>query len=233
MGGVRWVVTGTLVSAGVLAVVLLKACGDEPKQPPPERDPRILVVDGVEIRRSELAEYEPYLRQLDPTMGEMTRLRELIQQFLLPLKMARRDFQEQRRVQRQRAEAVIKSLSPTPGADELMEQTKRVPGARKLEGWIRQHMQIPEQRWAFDDARVLQASPILETPLGFTILASLRKDPGPTLAYDKADIWFVPFHTHETKAFGAWWAKVQKDVAHKLTYVHPDYAEALPYWLKQ
>ena len=220
-------VAGTLLASG-----LLLTCNGEQDGNPTERNPVILVVDGMEIRRSEVAEFEPYLEDLDPTTGRTKRAKWVLEQFVLPLRLAQRAFPAERREQRKRAEALARVLGPSAGYDDLASQSQRVPGAG-LGTRMRQALELPEQRWAFADAHMEQVSPILETPRAFTILATLGKRPGPTKVFDSADIWLVQFPTHDKKAFDAWLSEVKKSIADKLTFVHEDYRQAVPYWFKQ
>ena len=221
-----------LVLGGTVVLLIWK--GGKETEPPVERDPVILRVADLEVRQSEIATYEGYVKKLDPTIGEMTRKRAILDVYLLPLKLAQRDFPKERAKQRKSAEALAKVLGGSAGYDELVSQSKRFPGARLQQGVVCRMMSLPEARWAFADEHVGRASPILETPRGYSILATLDKRPGPTMHYDSIDVWVAPFHTHDNHpAYLDWLAKSKASLAGQLTFIHDDYREALPHWLHQ
>lgn len=231
-GARRAVVVATAVAVGGSAVLL--TCGGEGPAPPTDKDPVILRASNLEIRRSEIAGFEAYLQRLDPTMGEMTRKRAILDNYLLPLKLARRDFPEGRSQQRRRAEALVKVLGTAAGYDDLATQSKLFPGAGLEEGVARGAMSLAEARWAFADENIGRASPILETPRGYSILATRDKQAGPTMLYDRVDVWVTPFHTHAThRAYLDWLVRAKASLSGHVTFIHPDYKEALPYWLRQ
>jgi hypothetical protein len=226
-------VTLTLLGLAGGVLLLLTCNGDSDPELPAEKDPLILRVADLEVRHSEILAFEDYLAQLDPTTGEMKRCRDLLSIYLLPLKLAQRDFRNKRADQRKRAEVLSGVLGNSASHDELIEQTRRYPGAHMEHGVVRRVMTLPEARWAFEDSHIGQASPILETPRGYTILATLDKQPGPTRHYEAADVWVVPFHTHDHRSFVDWLAKAKSSLSGKLTFIHDDYKEAIPYWLRQ
>ncbi|MHC4078371.1 MAG: hypothetical protein ACYST0_08030 [Planctomycetota bacterium] len=225
-----------MAAAAVLGLgvgVLLLTCNGDPPAEPPATDPVILRAADVEVRRSEIAALDDYLQELDPTLGEMTRRRAVLDLYLLPLKLAQRDFEKERAVQRKRAEALARVLGDSASCDDLAAQGRRFPDAGLRQGLVRRVMALPEARWAFAEAHVGQVSPILETPRGYTILATLEKRPGQTKHYDVADVWVVPFRTHPQKAYLDWLPRAKGSLAGKLTFIHEDYKEALPHWLRQ
>lgn len=229
-----------MVAATLLALggsPLLLTCGSDEPTPPSDTnhtDPVVLRAAGLEIRRSEIAALEDYVQELDPTVGEMTRKRAILDNHLLPLKLAQRDFPRERGRQRQRAEALFKVLGNAAGYDDLATQSQRFPGAGLEEAVVRGNMSLPEARWAFADENIGRASPILETPRGYSILATRDKQAGPTMPYDTIDVWVTPFHTHATRrAYLEWLVRAKASLSGHVTFIHPDYREALPYWLRQ
>lgn len=233
MSGTRWVVviaTGLALAGSTLFLT----CGGEEPAPPPDKDLVVLRAPGLEIKRSEIAALEGYVKKLDPTIGEMTRKRAILDNYLLPLKLARRDFPKERAQQRQRAEALARVLGKAASYDDLAAQSRLYPGAALEEGVVRQAMSLPEARWAFADENVGRTSPILETPRGYSILATLEKRAGPTMHYDSVDVWVTPFHTHANRrSYLDWLVRAKASLSGHLTFIHDDYKEALPYWLRQ
>jgi hypothetical protein len=229
----RWVVviaTGLALSGSTL----LLTCGGGEPAPPADKDPVVLRAAGLEVKRSEIAALEGYVQRLDPTIGEMTRKRAILDHYLLPLKLARRDFPKERAQQRQRAEALARALGDAAGYDDLATQSKLYPGAGLEQHVARRAMSLPEARWAFADENVGRASPILETPRGYSILATLEKRAGPTMHYDSIDVWVTPFHTHANRrSYLDWLVRAKASLSGHLTFIHDDYKEALPYWLRQ
>ena len=215
------------------SVVKLAWNGGQKPEPPAEEDAVILRVAGLEVRHSEILACEDYVEKLDPTIGEMARKRAILDLYLLPVKLAQRDFPKERAEQRRSAETLAKFLGDSAGYDDLATQSKRFPGARLEQGVVRAAMSLPEARWAFADEHIGRVSPILETPRGYSILATLDKRPGPTMHYDAADVWVAPFHTHELRAYTDWLATAKASLSGQLTFIHDDYKEALPYWLRQ
>ncbi len=221
------------VALGGGVLLLLTCNGDYLPEPPVQKDPVILRVADLEVRQTEIQAFADYLQELDPIMGKMKRCRDLLAGYLLPLKLARRDFPNERAGQRKRAEVLARVLGNTASYDDLVAQSQRYPGARLQKALVRPLMTLPEARWAFEDIRIGQASPILETPRGYSILATLDKQPGPTRHYDAADVWTVPFHTHDYRTYVDWLARARQSLSGKVTFIHHDYKEALPDWLRQ
>ncbi len=233
MGKMRSVVMGTVAGVALAASGVLWTC-DQRTEPQPQKDPVVLRVGGLEVRQSEIAAFEAYVEKLDPTMGKMARKRAILDLSVLPLKLAQRDFPKQRAEQRSRAEALAQALGNSAGYDDLVSQSKHLPGARLQQGLVHRVMSMAEARWAFADEHVGRVSPILETPRGYSILATLDKRPGPTMHYDAVDVWVAPFYTHaDRRSYLEWLTRAKASLVGRLTFIHDDYKEALPYWLRQ
>lgn len=231
--GRRWQAAVTAVVLALSGSGLLLTCNDT-DAPGPEKDPVVLHVADVEVRQSEIAAFDDYLARLDPTLGEMTRKRAILDSYLLPLKLAQRDLPEQRAEQRRRAEALARVLGDSASYDDLATQSRRIPGARLERGVVRRAMSLPEARWAFADEHIGRASTILETPRGYSVLATLDKRRGATLHYDSVDVWIAPFHTHaEHRDYLDWLARAKASLSGRLDFIRDDYREALPHWLHQ
>ncbi len=215
------------LQAALLATLSLAACQDE-KPPTPAVDQEVaLIVDGISVSRGELEEHLPYFRSTS-NLGRNYILREILTQHLLPLKFAQRDFAAARKEQRQRAEALVKILGQGSYAD-LLRLSEHYPNRKLLQAEGRQgKFAIPETCWVFDDMNVGGVSPILELPQGFSILGAIAKHPGRTTAYDTVDACVLHFFNLDTEEYAAWRKEAKKSFQGKLSYVHPDYVDALP-----
>jgi len=230
------IVAGTfvvLVGGTVLGAVLPIGCDGEkpPTEPPAPSDP-VIQVDGIVITRGEVEGYNDYFRDLDPTMGRDHCTRILLDQFLLPLKFAQREFAAQRQVQRERARSLANSLGESAGHDALLERTGKNRDAEKKANAIRQELPLPEQRWLFADENVGRVSPVLETAQGFSLVAAAEKIPGMTKAFDRADVLLVRFYTHRSRAYAQWRSDLRQrvqELAPDKKLIHPEFRDAFPW----
>ena len=46
-------------------------------------------------------------------------------------------------------------------------------------------------------------------------------------------MWTVPFHTHDYRTYVDWLAGAKQSLSGKVTFIHHNYKEALPDWLRQ
>lgn len=212
-------------AAALLAVtVLLSACsGDAPAEE------RLLVLDGIEIR---LAEVEPYVAFLDsfiPEGGRKTKIQRVLDEYLVPLRLAQRAFPAERRQLKERADAL---RSVATNVNELEQQSRLIKEKRRS-NLTRMHAHLPVAMFAFDPLRVGAVSPPLEMPEGWYVVGAfdLRESPGMVLD-DYIDALQVGFITHTTSQWHEWYDAAKVELADKASFVHPDYVNAMPPWIR-
>ncbi len=211
------------LAALVLAVVGT-ACGADAAP----ADDRLLVVDGITIT---LAEVQPYLTFLDsflPEGGRKAKLLRVLDEHVLPLRLAQRAFPEQRRAALQRAADLC---AVAGNAAELDAQSRLLPD-RTRRNVTRLHPRLPVAMFLFDPLRVGSVSPPLEVPSGYVVAAAFDLQESALVLDDLADTLQVGFMTHDPTAWAAWLLAERQRVGAAVTHVHPDYREAMPEWLQ-
>lgn len=207
--------------------LILCACGPEDQPSPPPGV--VLEVDGLEITAEELAQFDDYFESLDPTMGRNYRTREFLDQFVLPLRLAQRAFPEDRAEKRQRATVLAEAIG-NGGYSALVERGEVYGGYKPDHPYSRNDLPLPVARFVFDENHLFQVSPPIEVAQGFALIATYRLMQGISTVQDRAEVYFVPFYTLDSSQFATWY-EVQKDrIRNRVTYVHPDYRQALPSW---
>jgi len=205
-----------------------------PDPPPgPRATDAALTIEDVSITHGEIEALVEYFRSTDPRMGRNKCIRALLDQFLIPLAFVARDKAPELKTQRQRAQALVEALGEA-GYDELVDKARLIPGLQVQKGMIRQHVTIPEQQWLFDDIRVGQMSPVLASPVGYSVVAAKAKHIGHTTASDSADIVIVPFHIFTPKEFDLWYADLKlrlEQLPPSAFRFHQDLSDALPPWI--
>jgi hypothetical protein len=200
----------------------------------PAAETRLLVVDGLEIT---LADVEPYVAFLDsylPELGRKTKIQSVLEDHLIPLRYAQREFAEQRRQQRQRAQDLC---AVAGNAAELEQHAAQITDKRRSE-LRRQGALLPVAMFAFDPQqaplRVGAVSPPLELPHGFFVVGVLDHHESPGMkADDYVDVLQVGFLTHTRKDWMTLFEGVKPTLGGKVTFVHPDYVHAMPPWLRR
>lgn len=220
---------------------ILTSCDHDPKAGPatdqkaakPVATQAALTIEAVSITHGEIESLVRYIRETDPRLGRNKCIRVILDQFLIPLAFVRKEKAEQLKLQHTRADALVESLGKA-GYDELVEKAARMPGFQILKDMIRQHVTIPEQRWLFDDLKTGQMSPVLASPLGYSVVAAKAKRTGLTTAADRADVVIVPFRVFSTLEFDLWYADLKQRLsqlpAAAVSY-HQDLRDALPPWI--
>ena len=223
----------------ILLVACLAAGCAEPEEVPGAPslpDGVAMRIDGVDVPRAMLDDYDAYLRDLDPRMGRNHTTRILLDELVIPVLFARREFAKEWEEQRAHAGGLRRALGEAAGYDDFVQRTKTFRDAEKLPGVIRQHLPLPEQRWLFADENLGRVSPVLEHAQGFSVVAATDKDPGLTKAFDRADAFVVRFYTQRAQAYRSWWVALQKrlgELPPSAILVHPDFRDAIPPWLPE
>ncbi len=207
------------------------ACAPDDQPSPPPGAGVVLEVDGLQITAEELRQFDDYFENLDPTMGRNYRTRELLDQFVLPLRLARRAFAEDRAEKRQRATVLAEAVGNS-GYAGLVERGEVYGGVKPDHPYSRNDLPLPLARFAFDEDHLFKVSPPIEVAQGFALIATFQLMQGISTVEDQAEVYFVPFYTLDSAQFATWY-EVQRDrIRNRVTFVHPDYREALPPWLK-
>jgi hypothetical protein len=191
-------------------------------------DDRLLVVDGIEIT---LAEVEPYVAFLDsvlPEGGRKAKVLRVLDEHLLPMRMAQRAFPEQRRQMLERAQGLADVATNAP---ELDEQSRLVTDRHRIKASRVQPL-LPVAMFLFEPLTVGAVSPPIEVPAGFVVTAAFDLTESQLMLDDYVDALVVGFPTHELEPWMAWLNAEKARIGPLVTYVHPDYREAMPEWLQ-
>ncbi|MEM7202346.1 MAG: hypothetical protein AAF628_18895 [Planctomycetota bacterium] len=213
--------------AGLL-VLALGACHSE-GEPIAQRGDVFLELDGMAFRRAELAPFLAYYDRVNRRVGRNTRIQVILDMHLIPRQLARRAFAEERRALQESCEALHRVVG-NGGYPELVAKGKAVPGA-ELQVVERSDLPLAVAAYAFRDEAIGVLSPVIETPQGFCLVSVREHHRGTLTTLDTAELFLVPFYTHDAAAFEAWLQQARAEVAGALDWVHPDEAEALPPWL--
>jgi len=214
----------------VLGCVLLAwaACRKHAPVVPPEPGPaqRLLVVDGIVITFGDLQPYADFLARYRADAGRRTRLAKVLDDHVLPLFLARRAFPEERQQQLDKA----KGLCSVAGNVLELEQYGKELGIRKSVTPGR--VEIPTAMFLFDELTTGKVSEPIELPWGYLVCAAFDLRRASVAVDDVCDSFMVGFTTHDRASWDTWLAGERQRIARKLTWVHPEYRDLLPHWLK-
>ncbi len=211
----------------VVAVALLAGGGCSEKVP--ANDDRLLCVDGIEIKLSEVEPYVAFLDSFLPEGGHKGKILRVLDEHLLPLRLAERAFPAERKLALARATALTEVATNVVELDQrsqlLPERSRR--NIARLQPWL------PVAMFLFDPLRIGSVSPPIPVPRGFMVAAAFDlNDKSPVVLSDYVDALQVGFMTHDVETWVPWLAAEQKRIGELVTYVHPDYREAMPSWLQ-
>ncbi len=211
-------------AAHVACLLALAACGDEPARP--ARDPDLLlVVDGIEVRVSEV---EPFVAFYDflPESSRSSKVRRILTEYTIPLRLSQRAFAAKRKELYATAKALTEVATNAVELQQVMSDG-RLPG-RALEN-VRLQLAPPLALFLFDPLLRGSVSPPIEVPEGYKVVACNDVKEAPLVLDDLCSSLQVAFNTHNLiNDYIAWRDAEMARVAHLVTYVHPDYREALP-----
>lgn len=212
--------------ATLAASVLLASCSRTPPAPAPAVDPDLLlVIDGLEIRLSEVEPYRQFVEQAYPDAGRKTVVQLVLEKHLLPLRMAERAFPAERAAERQRAmdlRSVVGNVLELEQKSELQVQARR-----RL---TRLQTDLPVAMFLFDQTKQGDVSQPIALPRGYMLTGALDYYQAPLVTEDMVEAIQIGFFTHQVGEWTEWVEAEQKRIKSKITYVHPDYREALPTW---
>jgi hypothetical protein len=210
----------------ILVAALTAGCSKE--APAPAADNRLLVVDGIVVTMDDVAPYLAFLDSFLPEGGRKAKLRRVLEEHLLPLRLAERAFPEQRREQLARAEGLVQVAT---NAAELEERSQAIHH-RSRHSTSRLTPRLPVAMFLFDQSRWGSVSEPIEVPNGYIVATVFElKDDSALALDDYVDALQVGFLTHEIADWMAWLDTEQRRIGDHVTYVHPDYREAMPEWL--
>jgi hypothetical protein len=208
------------------------AC-DERTPAPALRPGVVLEVDGLVIEESELAPLLVYVRSSGDRLGRSFATKAVLDRHVLPLRVAQREFAAERAALRAKAEAMRRSVMDSGGADPQLRAKGALMGGEATDGLAaRSAMELVQADWCFDADNLGVVSPVLEVPRGFCLMSVSDHQPGIERSGDLVNAYQVPFYVHTRVEFETWWHEQKRRLRGKLTYVNPDYQDALPAWLK-
>lgn len=209
-------------------VLVLVSCGERQSTPRvTDLEPGVLLSGpGIRITRAEFEPLDAWIREHDPSLGRKYRAREILDQCLLPIALARRDHAAERARLREAADAL------RDGCDNSLELRRRgdlAGGGETAEPLPANQLPMTIRDFAFRPENLGAVSPVTETPDGFMLLAPLEIVPGLTSATDAVHAYVIRFDM--TSAPADWLERARRSLQGVPLQVHPDLEGALPQWL--
>jgi len=207
-----------------LLLPLATGCSEPAKAP----EHRLLVLDGIEIT---LADVEPYVAFLDsfmPEFGRKTKIQKVLEEHLIPVRLARRAFGPQREAKRQQAEALCSVATNAMELERLSEQYT----AKTRGNMSRLQAKLPVAMFLFDELQIGAVSHPLEVPQGWFVATVHELTKSSMRLDDFVDTRQIGFVTHTAGEWYEWWIQQTGLLADKATFVHPDYHSAMPQWIR-
>jgi hypothetical protein len=214
-----------VVAALTVTGLVLGGCGDEK----PVDEPRLLVLDGIEFRLDDVMPYVQFFDSFLPEGGRKTKVQRVLEEYLIPLRLAQRAFPNERQTQKANADGL---RSVATNVEELERQTAQVKDKLRA-NMTRMQALLPVAMFLFDPLRVRAVSDPIELPQGWFVVAAyeLFQSPGLQVS-DYVDALQVGFVTHTAGEFYKWYEAQKVALASKATFVHPDFVTAMPPWIQ-
>jgi hypothetical protein len=218
---------------GTALLWLVPLCGcDEPAVPAaPDRMPtattRLIEVDGLSITFGDVAAEMAYLDSLAPEWSLRAKIRRVLGEFTLPLFLARREFQKERAEQLGKA---ANMAAASGNAAELLANARLHVHRHEHVG--RRDVEIPISMFLFAEEKAGSVSQPIELPQGFVVAGALDLKSSAAVLDDVCEAVQVAFYTHAPQAWFAWLEAMRERIAQRVTFVHPDFRDAMPIWLK-
>ncbi|MEC7583472.1 MAG: hypothetical protein VYE77_04080 [Planctomycetota bacterium] len=231
LGGHRRLLSGLLVGTALLGIP--GACGDTPKEEPavpvPEAtaDSPLLTVDGITVRFGDLEESLAYFDSLDPQGSKRTKMNRILEELVLPLKFAQRDFASERQELLNKAKAlrsVADNVHELEAASEFEISRRKTVTPRDVE--------IPIAQFLFDPLKTGGVSQPIEVPQGYVLASAYDLEQVQLVLLDRCDALQVLFSNQDIAAYRQWKDDLFRRIADKVTYFHPDYRDAIPPWMQ-
>ncbi len=211
-----------LLPAGLAAFGLVVACSE----PPPET--RLLVLDGIEIKLADAMPFVEYMDTYAPDIGRKTKLMNVLERYLIPVALARRQFGAQRAEKLQQAEAMC---AVATNVVELETKSELIAEKVKRDE-SRATMSPPEAIFLFDPLRTGEVSRPIEVPQGWYVAGAFDLKPRSLAMDDIVSSLRVGFVTHTAKQWYDYYEEQKRLLATKATFVHPDWVTAMPEWIQ-
>lgn len=202
------------------------ANGLPPEQRPPP-DTRILCVDGIDFTYADVQPFVEFYDRFYPKWTLAAKVRRTLDAYLLPLRFAQRDFKAERAAVLEQARGLVTV------AGNVVELEQKAGPTGKRKSLTMQQLELPLAVFLFDRSKIGSCSPPIELPQGCSVVGAFDVVDGGVLGDDVVDAMQVPFFTHADKDdFDKWLARLRPRCADKVSYVHPDFRNAVPEWLK-
>lgn len=213
----------TLLAA--LLLVALPGCSDPE---PTAEENRLLVIDGITITFDDLAPYVEFLHSYMPESGIKTRNLSALSEHVLPVAFARREFPEQRAEMLELARGLCDVAQNVNQLDEMTSLMEH----RRRSNLTRITAKLPVAKFLFEPLNVGRVSPPLEMPHGWFVVAAYDLFESQLVMSDYVDALQVGFITHTSLEWRNWWDAQKPVIGERVTFVHPDYRDDLPKWMK-
>jgi hypothetical protein len=209
-----------VATAGAILLVCTKA--------PAVKTP-LLVLDGMEFHYEELAPYVTFLDSFVPEGGRKTKMLRVLEEHVIPLRLAQRAFAKERTAMLQSALAL---RSVATNVEELERQSVQMKDKRRA-NLTRSHALMPVAMFVFDPLAIGAVSKPLELPHGWFVVGAfdLKESPGQLLD-DYVDALQVGFVTHTAGEWHDWYEAQKLVLADKASWIDPEFATAMPPWIR-
>ena len=215
-----------ILSTALFAATLLLAGCEQP--PDPRKDPRLIEVDGLTVTFEELQPYVDWIASFRPAVGERTKFVWALREHVLPLKLAQREFAEERAKQKELADGL---RSVATNILELEEHSKLITDKRRS-NLTRSTAMLPVAMFLFDELTLNAVSQPIELPHGFFVVSAYERFESQLVADDYIDALQVGFITHTSPDWHKYWNAKRQEIGRKVTFVHPDYRDDMPPWIQ-
>ncbi|MCA8947903.1 MAG: hypothetical protein KDE27_00275 [Planctomycetes bacterium] len=220
------ILAGAILAAAV--AVAFAACGERTPSAPPAATSAdvILTIDGIDITLGELEPFMAWIRETRPDVGRKTLAQKVLEGHLVPLRLAERAFAAERAAQRAKAveiRSVVQNVYELERASDALEVQDR-------RRYTRLQPDLSVGMFLFDRLQEGNVSDPIAVPRGFVLASTHEHVDAPVAGEDMVEATQVGFFTHKVGEFHDWIEQEQARVADKVTYVHPDYRDALPTW---
>lgn len=214
-------------SCAALLALALGACGGAATDPDRD-DPRLIELDGITITFEELQPYYDWLTEFRPGVGVRTKYMWAMREYVLPLKLAQREFAAERAEQRALAEGLC---SVATNIAELEERSKLITHKTRS-NLTRQQALLPVGMFLFDELTLNAVSQPLELPHGVFVVSAYERHDDALVMGDYVDALQVGFLTHTSQEWQEYWAGKRAEIGAKVAFIHPDYRDDMPDWIQ-
>jgi hypothetical protein len=219
----------SVTSCVLLALGCNKAAAELPTTPkaPPGADDLLMRIDGLDIRFGEVLPYLTVLDTVGPEWSPKVKFRRVLEEFTIPLRLAQRAFAEQRSKLLEQAKALC---AVATNYRELEQYATNLSAQRKQVS--RRSVELPIALFLFDELLMGSVSAPIEVPRGFVVATAHELQAAPMVINDQVDCLQIGFLTHSADEWQSWIANEQVRIASLVEFVHPDFRDHMPHWLR-